>query len=314
MTDGRPDQHRDAPPRLVSVVVPCRHAGDLLARQLECLAGQDYAGAWEVVLADNTPHHDVATITRRFADRLPALRVADASGGSGASYARNVGVAEARGDFLAFCDADDEVDAGWIANLVEAGAHYDLVGGAVDEVALNDSNGVAARVPMGVDTGLLTLLDFRPFAVGTNCAIWASVLEAIGGWNEDYPRANDVEMSWRTQVRGYTIGFAPAAVVSYRHRSTRRELLRQFYGWGRADAQLFHDFRSVGLARAVDASVWRTWARLMRRVPALWGSDQRRNIVAGGDRPRRWPTPREPALARLLPLSARRDSPDPRPR
>ena len=149
MTDGRPDQRRDAPPRLVSVVVPCRHAGDLLARQLECLAGQDYAGAWEVVLADNTPHHDVATITRRFADRLPALRVADASGGSGASYARNVGVAEARGDFLAFCDADDEVDAGWIANLVEAGAHYDLVGGAVDELALNDSNGVAARAADG---------------------------------------------------------------------------------------------------------------------------------------------------------------------
>jgi GT2 family glycosyltransferase len=277
VTIGRPDEHRDAPPRLVSVVIPCRHAGDLLARQLECLAGQDYAGAWEVVLADNTIDRDVATLSPRFAGRLPELRVADASGGSGASHARNVGVAEARGDFLAFCDADDEVDPGWIANLVETGARYDLVGGAVDEVALNDSDAVAARAPMGVETGLLTLLDFLPFAVGTNCGIWASVLEAIGGWNEGYPRANDVEMSWRAQVRGYTIGFAPKAVVRYRHRSTRREMLRQFYGWGCADAQLFHDFRDEGLARALDASVWRTWLRLLKWVPAVWESDQRRS-------------------------------------
>ena len=104
------------------------------------------------------------------------------------------------------------------------------------------------------------------------------MLDAIGGWNEDYPRANDVELSWRAQVRGYTIGFAPTAVVHYRHRSTRRELLRQFYGWGRADAQLFHDFRDHGLVRPASATAWRTWARLVKRLPALWGSELRRSI------------------------------------
>ena len=92
----RTDRPLHAPPRLVSVVIPCRHAGDLLACQLECLTTQDYGGAWEVVLADNSPDRGVAGLAARFAERLPEFRVADVPGGSGASYARNVGVAGAR--------------------------------------------------------------------------------------------------------------------------------------------------------------------------------------------------------------------------
>jgi len=258
-----------SPAKLVSVIVPCRDGGELLTRQLECLSAQDYAGDWEVVVADNGHTHGARAAAMPYAARLPNLRVVDASGRAGASAARNAGAAAAHGDLLAFCDADDEVDPSWLRHLAKAAVDHDLVGGAVDEAELNDPASRATRAPMGARDGLLTLGGFLPFAIGGNCAIWADVFESIGGWNEGYPRANDVEFSWRAQVRGYTIGFAADALTHYRHRSGRRALLEQFYGWGRADALLYRDFRAFGFRRAPDATLLRTWWRLFKRVPGL---------------------------------------------
>jgi GT2 family glycosyltransferase len=82
-------------------------------------------------------------------------------------------------------------------------------------------------------------------------------------------RANDVEFSWRAQVRGYRLGFAASALSYYRHRTTRRELLRQFYGWGRADAQLYRDFRANGYHRAPRSGIARTWFHRLERIGTL---------------------------------------------
>ena len=45
---------------------------------------------------------------------MPSLDVVDATRRVGSNTARNVGAKHARGDFLLFIDADDEVDPGWL--------------------------------------------------------------------------------------------------------------------------------------------------------------------------------------------------------
>ena len=59
----------------------------------------------------------------------PVARVVVAAAFTGPGYARNVGAAHARGDFLAFCDADDVVDSNWLAELTGAATRGDLVAG-----------------------------------------------------------------------------------------------------------------------------------------------------------------------------------------
>lgn len=279
-------------PALVSVVVPTRSEARALATQLDCLASQQYSGNWEVVIADNGSNDDSVSVARRAAKRFHRLVIVDASSRPGACHARNAGSKAAKGDLLVFCDADDEVAPGWLAAMASAAGDYDLLGGWLDRDALNEGVERSWRPFRAASDDLPVALGFQPYAPSGNCAIWRDTLEAVGGWNESYRACTDVELSWRALRAGRRIGFVSNAVVRYRFRATLPGLARQFFRLGRAEAQLFGDFRVDGLRRngreALLSWAWIAvnlpggafsrrrrgfWVRVTaRRLGRLWGS------------------------------------------
>ena len=54
--------------------------------------------------------------------------------------------------------------------------------------------------------------------------------------------------------------------MSYRMRSSFRELVRQMYIWGREAPKLYHDFRAHGMPRALADSL-RMWGWLVKHAP-----------------------------------------------
>jgi glycosyltransferase involved in cell wall biosynthesis len=258
----------------VSVVIPVRNGEATLALQLDALAGQTYDGEWEVVVADNGSTDRTRAVAEEWAVKLPSLRVVEASGRPGSSHARNVGAAAARGGFLAFCDADDVVDDGWLAELVAAGLGHDLVGGVQHAERLNDDRVQRWRSPRPTE-GLVTALDFLPFAPTSNLGVWADVYDALGGLRPAYVQAHDVEFSWRAQLAGFDLGFAPRAVVHYRYRSTTRGIAKQAY-WSAFDAvQLVRDYRRAGVPRPSLGRVVRLYPWLLARWPLVLDPAQR---------------------------------------
>src|SRR4051812_31222858 len=109
-----------------------------IADQLAALAAQTYEGDWELVVVDNGCSDRTIEIARDWAPRFPRLRIADATRRRGLNVARNAGAAAARGDFLAFCDADDVASPGWLAALASAAPEADVVGGRLEWETLND--------------------------------------------------------------------------------------------------------------------------------------------------------------------------------
>jgi glycosyltransferase involved in cell wall biosynthesis len=267
--DEAPGRRRHRP-ALVSVVVPVLDGAATIEVQLAALAGQTYDGPWEVVVADNGSVDGTPDVVRSWADKLP-VRVVDASAERGINPARNAGAAAAAGDLVVFCDADDEVDAGWVAAMAAAAEDADVLGGRLDDASLNDDV-VATWRPHNAGDDLPVALRFLPFAVGANCGAWRDVIERLGGFDPEYRRGGaDVEFFWRAQLAGYRLAFVPDAVVRYRHRSGLRALARQFFRYGMADAQLYRAFRHAGLRRDSAGEVWRAW-RLVA-VHALKGRD-----------------------------------------
>ena len=265
MVTPRPER---SSPRLVSVVVPVRNGAATIAEQLHALAGQEYPGAWEVLVADNGSSDATVTIVEAWRARLPGLRIVDASGAAGPGRARNCGAQHAAGDFLAFCDADDVVAREWLAALVAEAPRFDIVTGPLDGTAINTAAVASSRPPRAA--GIPSSGRFLPFAPSGNLGVWADVFSRTGGFDDAYAQCEDVEWSWRAQLdeRG-TIGFAPDAVVRYRYRSEPAAIARQAFGRGFASARLYRDYRARGMKRPSPLDAARTWLWLVVRIGAL---------------------------------------------
>src|SRR3712207_4277359 len=89
---------RMASPLKLSVVIPCLNAASTIAVQLAALSRQSWPGEWEVIVADNGSTDRSRRIAESYGDRLPGLRVVDASDRRGQAHARNLGAAAATGD------------------------------------------------------------------------------------------------------------------------------------------------------------------------------------------------------------------------
>jgi glycosyltransferase involved in cell wall biosynthesis len=122
----------------LSVIMPCLNGAATIAIQLEALAAQQWSEPWEVIIADNGSTDATFQIIEQYHDRLPGLRVVNASDKPGSAHARNVGVRAASADRLAFCDVDDMVEPGWVAAMGNALAEHDFVASIVALDKLND--------------------------------------------------------------------------------------------------------------------------------------------------------------------------------
>jgi hypothetical protein len=70
-------------------------------------------------------------------------------------------------------------------------------------------------------------------------AFWKEKLVAVGGFDTCYRTAgDDVDLCWRLQQRGWTLGFSPAAVVWHHRRKSVRAYWKQQRGYGKAEALL----------------------------------------------------------------------------
>ncbi|MEU9559421.1 glycosyltransferase [Streptomyces fumanus] len=267
-------------PRLVSVVVPVRDGARTLAAQLTALSRQTGAVPYEVLVVDNGSTDATREVAERARAALPDLRIVDASERPGESYARNRGIAAARGDFIAFCDADDIAGTDWLAAMTEAAKEADLVGGGLDTSVLSPAHTEEQPLPMDAQT------DFLPFARGANCGAWKDVLTAVGHWDEHYRGGGeDMDLSWRVQLCGYLVRYAGDATMHYRLRDELTALARQKWNYGRSGARLYAAYRHAGFRRRPGRVVAGNWCWLLLHAPDLLRSPAlRRRYVRYGAR------------------------------
>lgn len=266
-------------PELISVVMPVRNGEAHVADQLAALSAQTYGGTWELVVVDNGCTDRTMDIVRDWSPRLPSVTIADARAQPGLNHARNAGASAARGDFLAFCDADDVATPGWLEALAQAAGQADIVGGRLDWEAVNDPTVLAWR-PQGPMTDLVLGYGFLRYAPGGNLGVWARVAREIG-WEKDFTfGSSDHAFAWRAQLAGRTIGFAPDAVMQQRYRRTIWAMARQHYGYGRSGPPLYRAFRDAGMPRPDNRAALREWLGLLAAVPKLWSSRERRGYWA----------------------------------
>jgi len=245
----------------VSVIIPCYNAATTLAAQLTSVASQDFAGDWEVIIADNGSTDGSRQIAAGFTAAIPHLRVVDASQKRGAAHARNAGAAAAAGTFLLFCDADDEMSDGYVSAMARALERDDFVACRYDYDRLNSSWLARARQagqggePMG---GFCH--PTLPYAGGGGLGIRKAVHDAVGGFDTGLRAAagqEDTDYCIRVQLAGTPLKYAPDAVMHIRVRATAAGLFRQARGWAESGAYIYHRYLPPGApAEPLGRAAW----------------------------------------------------------
>ncbi|MBQ3478260.1 MAG: glycosyltransferase family 2 protein [Clostridia bacterium] len=90
---------------LVSIITPCYNGGRFIADTIESVLGQTYA-QWEMIVVDDGSADDTPQIAERYAardSRIQLIRQQNA----GTAHARNTGMKQAKGRYIALLDADD---------------------------------------------------------------------------------------------------------------------------------------------------------------------------------------------------------------
>jgi len=234
----------------VSVVVCSFNGAATLEDCLRSLLRLEYP-RYEVILVDDGSTDGTTKIAAKF----PAVRYLRQEN-LGLSVARNAGALAASGEVVAYTDADCVADPLWLTYLVTAMRErgVDAIGGP--NVPPPSDGWVARCVAASPGGPSHVMLDdvLAEHVPGCNMALRRDTLLALGGFDARFRQAgDDVDVCWRFLDAGWTIGYAPAALVWHHRRSTVGQYLRQQRGYGRSEAMIQfkhpHRFNALGASR-----------------------------------------------------------------
>lgn len=236
----------------------------------------------EIIVVDNRSTDDGPSIVADWASATGApARVIPAHDKAGEPYARNVGWQAARSEQVCYCDADDAVGPAWLPRLSQALRTARYATGPLDTHLLNDPRIVDLR-GQALFNARPALDDGTPFAHGCNMGFQRGALEQLGGFDETYLIACDIEIGVKAARASMDLEWVPDALVHYRLRSSFSEIYKQARAYGRSRRridELIHDRADyINWSRQGRRAAW-----LLRHLPdnASYGGRRKWAWVAG---------------------------------
>jgi GT2 family glycosyltransferase len=218
----------------ISVVVCSFNGAKTIRDTLEGLERLDYPN-YEVIVVNDGSTDAMPEIAKEYRVRLISTE------NRGLSSARNTGWQAATGEIVGYIDDDAYPDPNWLHYLAVMYLNTEHQGVGGPNLPPPGDGPIAdcvANAPGGPAHVLLsdTVAEHIP---GCNMSFRKAALEAIGGFDPRFRAAgDDVDICWRIQEKGWTIGFSAAAIVWHHRRGSVGAYWRQQRGYGKAEALL----------------------------------------------------------------------------
>lgn len=195
-----------------------------------------------------------------------AVVVVDDAAGHGPGAARETGwraTDPADAPFIAFVDANVEVDAGWLAALLPHFAD-ESVGAVAPRVRASPGGAPAwlaryeakrSSLDLGPVAAPVRPGSRVPYVPTAAVVVRRRALEAVDGFSTDMRVGEDVDLIWRLHRAGWRVRYEPAATVTHPARPTLGAWLRQRFTYGTSAAAL-HERHGGAVAALNGLSGW----------------------------------------------------------
>jgi peptidoglycan-N-acetylglucosamine deacetylase len=217
----------------VSVVIPAYNEAELLPLCLDSIDGQDYAGGYEVIVVDNASTDSTARIAR---DR--GVRVVHEDRRSPAC-ARQRGAEVARGEIIAFIDADTQAPDRWLSTIVERFLREPRLVAVSGPYAYFDAGRIARTASYAANV-INIIVDHLFRGVfnkggalwGCNFAVRRAALFQAGGFDTSIKfYGEEYELSLRLKKVGRAVIIPRLVVLTSARRLKRLGVVTQYWNW-----------------------------------------------------------------------------------
>lgn len=208
---------------LVSVILPTYNRAKLLPRSIDSVLNQTYQN-WELLVWDDGSIDNTSDVVKRFNDKRIRYFYNE---NKGVAAARNQAISDAKGEYLAFLDSDDE----WMSEklsvqmaALQAHPEIDLVFSDFENVNLVLNKRGTNFVDYGKAFQLMTTTDLgsdffeikdgflQSLAHGNYIAtdtvvVKRSLVDRYGGFNESLRNSEDFELWWRLGLNKVRVAY-----------------------------------------------------------------------------------------------------------
>lgn len=194
----------------VSIIIPVYNGERMLSLCLDSLMALNYPKErLGIIVVDNNSTDHTKDIIKKY----PVQYLFEEK--RSVARARNKGIENSTGEFIAFIDADCIADKNWISKLIEI-ANDEKIGGVGGKIiALNPQNWVEKYLAFNnfyCQCGEINEIKYSlPWITTANAVFRRDVFRNVGLF--DLPWTVDVDFTNRIILAGYKIRIAPKAVV-----------------------------------------------------------------------------------------------------
>ncbi len=228
--------------QFVSVIIPCYQEKDFIGPCLDCLVENSWSREKiEILVMDGNSTDGTREIVLGYARNYPFIKLKD-NPGRFPSSGMNRGITESRGSIIIRCDAHARYEKDYILKLVKILATDASIGNA-GGVLINKpySDSCKARA-IAYSMGSSFCVGLNRFRTGAGRAVFVDtvpfgawrreVFDKIGFFNEEFLRAQDLELNMRLRKAGYKILLDPSIKIYYYPRENLKKLFRMMFQIG----------------------------------------------------------------------------------
>ena len=249
----------------VSVIIPAYNGDRYIAEAIDGVLSQTFS-EYEVIVVDDGSTDDTSQIARQYGDRVNYLSQAN----QGVAASRNLGLAAARGEYIAFLDQDDVFFPHKLSAqvaLLDEDPNLGIVNSGwqiVDEVGtVKAAVQPWQQIP---DLSCANLIIWKPVFLGA-MLFRRSWLERSGGFDSTLSQTPDVDLVMRLAMMGCPAAWVEQTTVKYRQHEANaskntllqarelNEITSRFF----ASSKLSPEIKNLESRSRYQSLIWSAW-------------------------------------------------------
>jgi len=297
-----------SPRPVVTIVMPLFNAENWVEGTLESIRQQSFAD-WELVVVNDGSTDSGPDIVERFAAEVPQATMIVNIPNSGPSCARNAGIAQARGEFIAFIDADDLWQRDKLRDQVELlYSSPSAVAAICDYVIQQGVEGpITARRHFSWSQEALkawALMEDASPCLNSTLLVRRATIDHIGAFHDEMTNVEDLEFAYRLNEMGAVLNTGLPQLTyrmhDFQNHKNRQTIIRDYLVFLNQWTQVSDSVRRRGYANVLLLQATENWrdhrygaalatgVRSVRSAPLQWARlligvrTRRRKSATGG--------------------------------